>query len=88
MRFVAINTTFEDEYTLEDMCQFIFATSISFSDMDISEVLKYFRRYRTYIIGIHRKSGKIFRFTFSFPYEKVAQNFKKEFNLLVKEPPN
>ena len=83
---VAVDCVFKDGFTFDEMCKLIFSPYAIVNGLEAAERIKFFRRYRHYIVGISG-SLKNFCFVFCFSNERIAKNFKKEFKFLSKEAP-
>jgi len=84
MKITTLSLTFEKTYTFEQMYRLIFYPKIN---EKVSPILKCFRRYRTYMIGLHYESDNKFSFSFTFPNREILFDFREEFTEASKEVP-
>ena len=84
MKITTKTCIFSEDYTLEEIFNFIFNPNLS---VEVSELIKCFRRYRVYLVGISYLSNNRFSFAFSFPRKDFLMNFRKEFYLAISELP-
>lgn len=85
MKITTVCITFSEKYLLEEMFSLIFYPSFK---EEVSSIIKCFRRYRIYIIGLQYQSNNEFSFSFTFPNRDILLRFRQEFATLVKELPS
>lgn len=85
MKMTTHTLTFDKDYSFEDVYKFIFYPR---KNLEVGPIVKLFRRYRVYIVGMQCLSSRDFSFSFSFPTREILFAFRTEFHTLEKKLSN
>ena len=84
MKITTLQLSFQNPCTFQDAYAAIFSPN---TNIEISPIIKFFRRFRTHIIGLQAENDKTFKVLFSFPRREILTKFREEFSELSKEIP-
>ena len=84
MKITTLQLSFKNPCTFEDAYEIIFLPN---TNVEVSPIIKFFRRFRTHIIGLEAESDRSFKVLFSFPRREILLQFREELVELSKEIP-